>query len=285
MKIYQVVDALEHYAPLPLQEGYDNAGLQVGLTEAVEVSGALLCLDVTEAVVDEAIAKGCNLIVSHHPLIFRKLARISDENYVQRTVRKAIKNDITIVSMHTNMDAATGGVNFKIAEKLGLRNLRFFGGEKEVDGVKGGNGVIGEINDEDICLANEANMLSTEVKEHFAEGIAADDLVLMLRERFQVECVQCNQLLRRPIKKVALCGGAGSFLLDAAISAGADAFITGEMHYHEFFGHEQEIQICVVGHYQSEQFTSEIFQSIIEEKCPGVKCSISEINTNPIIYL
>lgn len=271
VKIYQVVDALEHYAPLPLQEGYDNAGLQVGLTEAVEVSGALLCLDVTEPVVDEAIRKGCNLIVSHHPLIFRKLARISDENYVQRTVRKAIKNDITIVSMHTNMDAAMGGVNFKIAEKLGLRNLRFFGGEKEIDGVKGGEGVIGEITDETDTL--------------HADGIAADDLVLMLRERFQAECVQCNQLLRRPIRKVALCGGAGSFLLDAAIAAGADAFITGEMHYHEFFGHEQEIQICVIGHYQSEQFTSEIFRSIITEKCPGVKCEISEINTNPIIYL
>ena len=271
VKIYQVVDALEHYAPLPLQEGYDNAGLQVGLTEAVEVSGALLCLDVTEAVVDEAIRKGCNLIVSHHPLIFRKLARISDENYVQRTVRKAIKNDITIVSMHTNMDAAKGGVNFKIAEKLGLRNLRFFGGEKEIDGVKGGEGVIGEITDETDTL--------------HADGIAADDLVLMLRERFQAECVQCNQLLRRPIRKVALCGGAGSFLLDAAIAAGADAFITGEMHYHEFFGHEQEIQICVIGHYQSEQFTSEIFRSIITEKCPRVKCEISEINTNPIIYL
>ena len=271
VKIYQVVDALEHYAPLPLQEGYDNAGLQVGLTEAVEVSGALLCLDVTEDVVDEAIRKGCNLIVSHHPLIFRKLARISDENYVQRTVRKAIKNDITIVSMHTNMDAAKGGVNFKIAEKLGLRNLRFFGGEKEIDGVKGGEGVIGEITDETDTL--------------HADGIAADDLVLMLRERFQTECVQCNQLLRRPIRKVALCGGAGSFLLDAAIAAGADAFITGEMHYHEFFGHEQEIQICVIGHYQSEQFTSEIFRSIITEKCPGVKCEISEINTNPIIYL
>ena len=265
MKINKVVDALEQYAPLPLQEGYDNAGLQVGLTETVEVSGALLCLDVTEQVVDEAIEKGCNLIVSHHPLIFRKLARISDENYVQRTVRKAIKNDIAIVSMHTNMDAATGGVNFKIAEKLGLKNLSFFAGEKEVDGVKGGEGVIGEVSETD--------------------GWAADDLVLLLRDKFAVESVQCNQLLRRPIRRVALCGGAGSFLLDAAIQAGADAFVTGEMHYHEYFGHEQEIQICVIGHYQSEQYTSEIFKSIIEEKCPGVKCFISEINTNPIIYL
>ena len=285
MKIKQVVDALEHYAPLPLQEGYDNAGLQVGLTEAVEMSGALLCLDVTEEVVEEAVQKGCNLIVSHHPLIFRKLARISDENYVLRTVRKAIKNDISIVSMHTNMDAATGGVNFKIAEKLGLENVRFFGGEKEVDGVKGGNGVIGEISDEDILQATEAGKLFEEVKNHFAEGIAADDLVLLLRERFGVECVQCNQLLRRPIHKVALCGGSGSFLLEEAIQAGADAFITGEMGYHEYFGHEQEIQICVIGHYQSEQFTSEIFRSIIQEQFPEAKCYISEINTNPIIYL
>ena len=207
------------------------------------MAGALLCLDVTEAVVDEAIRKGCNLIVSHHPLIFRKLARISDENYVQRTVRKAIKNDITIVAMHTNMDAAAGGVNFKIAEKLGLRNVQFFAGEKEVDGVKGGEGVIGEV----------------------VEDLAADDLVLMLKERFGVECVQ--------------------FLLDAAIKAGADAFITGEMSYHEYFGHEQEIQICVIGHYQSEQFTGEIFRSIIQENFPDAKCCISEINTNPILYL
>ena len=285
VKIKQVVDALEHYAPLPLQEGYDNAGLQVGLTEAVEMSGALLCLDVTEAVVDEALRKGCNLIVSHHPLIFRKLQRISDENYVQRTVVKAIKNDITIVSMHTNMDAAQGGVNFKIAEKLGLQNLQFFGGEKEVDGVKGGNGVMAEISDRDIQEAARAGRLSEEVKEHFAEGIAADDLVLLLRQRFGVECVQCNQLLRRPIRKVALCGGSGSFLLGDAIAAGADAFITGEMSYHEYFGHDQEIQICVIGHYQSEQFTSEIFRSIILENFPDAKCCISEINTNPIIYL
>ncbi len=238
------------------------------------MSGALLCLDVTEAVVDEAIQKGCNLIVSHHPLIFRKLARISDENYVQRTVCKAIKNDITIVSMHTNMDAATGGVNFKIAEKLGLENIQFFGGKKEVDGVKGGEGVIGEI-----CKIGPTG--DEDIKAH---GLSATSLVQTLRERFAVECVQCNQLLQRPIRRVALCGGAGSFLLEDAIAAGADAFITGEMHYHEYFGHEQEIQICVIGHYQSEQFTSEIFRDIIEEKFPGARCCISEVNTNPIIY-
>jgi dinuclear metal center YbgI/SA1388 family protein len=120
VKIQQVLSALEQFAPLPLQESWDNAGLQIGLTEA-EVSGALLCLDVTEKVIDEAIAKGCNLVVSHHPLLFRGLKQVSDANDVQRTVRKAIKNDICVISMHTNMDNARGGVNFKIAEKLGAK--------------------------------------------------------------------------------------------------------------------------------------------------------------------
>jgi dinuclear metal center YbgI/SA1388 family protein len=262
VNIQKVIDALEQFAPLPLQEDYDNAGLQVGLT-GVEVSGALLCLDVTEEIVDEAIRKGCNLIVSHHPIIFRKLRRVTDEDYVQRAVRKAVKNDIAIVSMHTNLDAAQGGVNFKIAEKLGLENPDFLGKLQEVNGVKGGEGVIGT----------------------FEEPLAADDLVIKLRHVFDVESVCCNQLLRRPIKKVAVCGGAGSFLLEEAIAAGVDAFITGEMSYHEYFGHEQEIQICVIGHYHSEQYVTEVFQSIIQKACPEVRCEIAETNTNPIIYL
>ena len=261
MKIKEVVSALERFAPLPLQEGFDNAGLQVGLTEA-EVSGALLCLDVTEKIVDEAVEKGCNMIISHHPLIFRPLKRILGENDVQRAVAKAIKNDITILSMHTNMDNAQGGVNFKIAEKMQLTGVRFFA-EKEVDGIKCGSGTIGELK----------------------EPMAADDFVVMLKKTFDVECVQCNQLLRRPIQRVAICGGAGSFLLPEAIALGADAFVTGEMHYHEYFAHEQEIQIAVIGHYQSEQFTKEIFKSIIEEECKGVRTVLTDQNTNPIIYL
>ena len=261
MKIKEVVSALERFAPLPLQEDFDNAGLQIGLTEA-EVSGALLCLDVTEAVVDEAVEKGCNLIVSHHPLIFHKLRRVTGEDYVQRAVMKAIQKGVAIVSMHTNMDSAQGGVNHKIAEKMSLRELTFFGTEKVVDGVQGGAGVVG--------------ILPT--------PMAADDFVLMIKRTFGVECVQANELLRRPISKVALCGGAGSFLLPEAIRQGADAFVTGEMHYHDYFGHEQEIQIAVIGHFQSEQYTSEIFQSIIEERCPGVRCCLTEVCTNPIIY-
>ena len=260
MKIKEVTEALERFAPLPLQESWDNAGLQVGLTEA-EVSGALLCLDVTCDVVDEAVAKGCNLIVSHHPLIFRKLARIAGEDYVQQTVMKALANNIVIVSMHTNMDNAFGGVNFKMAEKMGLDKAVFMN-PRTHDGVEYGSGVVGE----------------------FTEPMAADDFVLMLKKTFCVECVETNQLLRRPIRRVAMCGGAGAFLLDDAVAMGADAFVTGEMHYHEFFGREQQIQIAVIGHYQSEQYTSEVFRDIIERECPGVGCFITETCTNPIMY-
>ena len=256
-----MLDALEQFAPLPLQESWDNAGLQLGLTEA-DVSGALLCLDVNEKIVDEAIRKGCNLIVSHHPLLFRGLKQISGADYVQRCVIKALKNDVVVVSMHTNMDNALGGVNWKIAERLGLQNSRFFA-QKTIDGVEAGSGVIGELPSE----------------------MAADDFVLLLKRQFDVECAQCNELLRRPIRKVAICGGAGDFLLDDALRQGADAFITGEMHYHQYFGYGQRLQICVIGHYQSEQFTAEIFRDIINKECPGVRTEIAETNTNPIFYL
>ena len=261
MKIRQVLSALEQFAPLPLQESWDNAGLQLGLTEA-DVSGALLCLDVNEQIVDEAISKGCNLIVSHHPLLFRGLKQITDANYVQRCVIKALKNDIVIVSMHTNMDNAQDGVNWKIAERLGLQDCQFFA-QKQVGDIEAGSGVVGTM----------------------PQPMAADDFVLTVKKKFGVECAMCNELLRRPIRKVALCGGAGDFLLDDAVRLGADAFITGEMHYHQYFGYEQRIQICVIGHYQSEQFTAEIFRDIINKECPGVRTEIAETCTNPILYI
>lgn len=260
MKIKEVLSALERFAPLPLQEGWDNAGLQIGLTEA-EVSGALLCLDVNESIVDEAIEKGCNLIVSHHPLLFKGLKTISDGDYVQRTVMKAILNRIAIVSMHTNMDNAKGGVNYKIAEHLGLHDVEFFA--EKSGNIEAGSGVVGLL----------------------PEPMSATAFIQLVKERFGVKCAQCNELLLRPINKVAICGGSGDFLLGDAIVQGADAFITGEMHYHVYFGQEQKIQICVIGHYESEQFTSEIFKSIIEDECPGLPVMIAETSTNPIIYL
>jgi dinuclear metal center YbgI/SA1388 family protein len=177
-------------------------------------------------------------------------------------VVKAIENRICVISMHTNMDNAQGGVNYKMAEKLDLEHVQFLA-PKQVAGIESGSGVVGEL----------------------TMSMAADDFVLHVKNAFDVECALCNELLRRPVNTVAICGGAGDFLLDEAVKAGADAFITGEMHYHQYFGYEQQIQICVIGHYQSEQFTSEIFQTIIAEACPDVKTFIAETNTNPILYL
>ena len=261
MNIQEVVCALERFAPLPLQEDYDNAGLQLGLTDTQEVSGALLCLDVTEAVVDEAVALGCNLIVSHHPLIFRPLKHLTDENQVQRTVRKAIVNNVALISMHTNLDNAMGGVNWKMAEKMGARI---------------------EERGESVALDSKASPMP--LFAELPDPITANDFIQMLKKRFGVECVMANELLRRPIRKMAICGGAGSFCLGDAIRGGADAFVTGEMGYHEFFGHEQEIQIAVIGHYQSEQFTCELLKEILERDCSGLKCHVTKLNTNPIHY-
>ncbi len=261
MKIRQVLDALEQFAPLPLQESWDNAGLQLGLTEA-EVSGALLCLDVNEQIIDEAIRRGCNLVVSHHPLLFRGLKQISGADYVQRSVIKALKNDIVVVSLHTNMDNAQGGVNWKIAERLGLQGCQFFA-QKMVDGMEAGSGVVGEL----------------------PSALDARAFIELVKQQFGVQCAMCNELLERPIRKVAICGGAGDFLLPDAVAQGADAFITGEMHYHQYFGYEQRIQLCIIGHYQSEQYTSEIFRDIIQKECPGVTTCIAETCTNPIVYL
>ena len=269
VKIREIISALEHFAPLPLQESYDNAGLQVGLTE-VEVSGALLSLDVTEDVIAEAVQLGCNLIISHHPLLFHGLKTVADANQVQRCVRLAIQNDICIYSAHTNLDNAEDGVNYRIAEHLGLMDVELMLPRKvqvRIDGreqlVKAGSGVMG----------------------YLPQGEDSLQFLQRVKEIFKVDCLMHNELLQRPIQSVALCGGAGDFLLDEALRLQADAFLTGEMHYHQYFGHEQEIQIAVLGHFQSEQFTTEIFNSLLEQNFPELPIFYTTVETNPIKYL
>lgn len=261
VKIKEVLSALEHFAPLPLQESWDNAGLQIGLTEA-EVSGALLCLDVTEAIMDEAIRRGCNVVVSHHPLLFHPLRTIAGKSEVERIVMKAIKSDIAILSMHTNMDNAQGGVNHKMAEKLGLSGVEFIA-PKTVESITCGSGVVGIL----------------------PQPMSALSFIQHVKETFGVASAHCNALLNRPISRVALCGGAGDFLLDDALRAHADAFITGEMHYHRYQGHDDELQICVIGHYESEQFTREVFAEILREARPTLPVVMAEEQRNPIVTI
>jgi len=180
---------------------------------------------------------------------------------VERIVMKAIRSGIVIASFHTNMDNVRGGVNFKIAEKLGLLNTDFIHPQL-TDGVENGSTVCGTL----------------------PSPMPARSFIKMVKERFHAQTAMTNRLLLRPISRVAICGGAGGSFIGDALSANADAFITGEMHYHEFFDHD-DLQIVVIGHYETEQFTSEIFKQIITNHCKDVPAYIAETNTNPIHYL
>lgn len=260
MKLKEVIAALEQFAPLPLQDDFDNAGLQVGLTEA-DVTGALLCLDVTEAVVREAIQLGLNLIVAHHPLLFHPLRHVTGSTYVERCTMLALQNGVAIYAAHTNLDNAFGGVNFEIARRLGLEDIKMLV-PRSIDGIEGGSGVIGK--------------LSVPVSEK--------DFLRTLKQEFGVECLMHNALTGRRIQNVALCGGAGSFLLREAIAQDADCFITGEMHYHDFFGLENGPLVACLGHYQSEQYTTTIIERLLRNEFPDLRIEITSLNTNPIQY-
>lgn len=259
MKIKEVVEALERFAPLPLQEDYDNAGLQIGLTES-KCSGALLCLDVTEDVIDTAIAEGCNLIVAHHPLLFRGLKRIGDEGYVERCVRRAILGGLTIYAAHTNLDNAPDGVCFEMAKRLGLQDVRFL---DPIPNGNGGSGVIGKL----------------------AVSTKPIDLLKQAKEVFQVENLMHNAGPEHDVQTVALCGGAGEFLIDTAYHHGADVFLTGEIGYHRFFGYEKKLWIGALGHFQSERYTIQLMHRILAEAHPDLVIKDYAPTTNPINYL
>ena len=257
MKLREVIAALEHLAPLRLQDEWDNSGLQVGFPES-EIDHVLVCLDVTEAIVDEAIAAKCNLIVSHHPLIFKALRQVSDATYQQRCVVKALAAGISIYSAHTSLDNAPGGVNHRIAALLGLQKLRWLSPR---DGEDAGSGLVGEL--------------------PASEPDAA--FLARVQRTFGVECLQHSALDGRQVRRVALCGGAGAFLLHDAVCAGADCFISGEFHYHDYF-ENQGVLLAELGHYQSEQFTQDLLLEYLHRTCPGLTVRKTAINTNPICY-
>ena len=261
MKIKEFAEALERFAPLPLQESYDNAGLQIGLTGCEDVSGVLLCLDVTEQVILEAERLHCNLIVSHHPLLFRPLKHLTMNTPVGRCVMMAVQRGIAVYSAHTNLDNAPGGVNFEMASRLGLNDVRFLSLNA---GGTGGSGVVGEL----------------------SKGMPADEFLQFVKQTFGVKQAMHNVVhAGHEVKRVALCGGAGEFLLGDAVRQGADAFLTGEMSYHHYFGREEEILIAVIGHFESERYTINLLHDILHESCPGLRLVMTSVNTNPIDFI
>ena len=367
MKLKEITNCIESVAPLAFQESYDNSGLLIG-NENSEINGVLICIDCTEEIIDEAIRKKCNLVLAHHPIIFEGLKKITGKNYIQRTILKAIKNDIAIYAAHTNLDNLANGVNKKIADKIGLINTKIlspknnflrklvtFCPTEHADKVRNalfsaGAGTIGNY---EMCSFNatgfgtfkgnkaaqpfvgkkgqlhaenevkiesifpfylEEKIISKLIETHPYEEVAYDIYALenkfltvgsgmigelpkkekvmsflsRIKKTMQTDCIRYTKFSKekeKDIKTVAICGGSGSFLLSDAIAAKADIFITADFKYHQFFDAENSLIIADIGHYESEQFTKELFYDILIEKFPKFALHLSKTNTNPINYL
>ena len=364
LKISDIIRVVEDFAAPSYQESYDNAGLITG-NSAWECTGALLCLDVLEDVVEEAIRLNCNLIIAHHPIVFSGLKKITGKNYVERVIIKAIKNDIAIYAAHTNLDNVRLGVNHKIAEKLGLVNTKIlrpktgllkklftYAPESHAEAVKNslfeaGGGQIGaykecsfstkgigtftagegcnphlgkigerhhepeqkievifpaplekkvltalfaahpyeEVAYEIIQLENTYQDVGSGMVGNLPEPLETKAFLTSLKEKMNTSCVRHTALVKEKIQTVALCGGAGSFLLKDAIAAKADIFITGDFKYHEFFDADSQTIIADIGHYESEQFTIQLFYEILNNKFLNFALHLTSVNTNPVKYI
>lgn len=363
MKIAQIIQVLEELAPPSYQESYDNAGLITG-NAASDCTGIICTLDATEEVILEAKNKGCNLVVAHHPIIFNGLKKITGKNYVERAVIAAIKNDIAIYAIHTNLDNLLQGVNGKMADKLGLDNrkvllhkptslmkLYTFVPQEHADKVreaifKAGGGNIGNYsecsfsikgtgtfkpgegtnphtgeagkrevtNEEKIEVIFPAylkeKLVNAMTEAHPYEEVAYDlialdnnfqevgsgligelkeemderDFLQLVKSEFNLQVIRHTRLLGRKVKKIALCGGAGSFLIKNALLAGADFYITSDIKYHEFFDTETKLVIADIGHFESEQFTVDLLHDVLHTNFPTFAVLKSEVKTNPVNY-
>ncbi len=363
MKLSLLTAYLESLAPLAYQEDYDNSGFIVGNPDK-DVQQALISLDCTEAIVDEAITKDCQVIISHHPIVFRGLKKFNSKTYVERVVEKAIKHDIAIYAIHTNLDNVMDGVNAKICETLELKNCRIlapktgllkklvtyvpeekaeqvrnalfhagagnignysecsfnaegtgtFNGDEDTNpyvGVPGTRHHENEIRIETIYPANiESKLLMALFLAHPYEEVAYDlydltnqnqqvgsgmigeleeemteeEFLFVIKQNMQARVIRHTALTGKNVKRVAVCGGAGGFLLKHAITAGADVFVTADYKYHEFFDAEGKLVIADIGHFESEQFTVQLLYDIIQEKFPNFAVRLTEINTNPVKY-
>jgi dinuclear metal center YbgI/SA1388 family protein len=361
--VRDIINCIEDFAPLFYQESYDNSGLQIGNFQQ-EVTGVLLCVDVTEEVIDEAKTNGVNLIISHHPLIFGGLKKVNGSNYIERAIIKAVRADIAIYACHTNVDNINPGVSFKMADKLGLTKVKVL---KPLNGVlnklvtfvplehveKVRNAILeagaGHIGNYDLCSFNvlgegtfrasenanpfvgekgelhseseirietifpkylENKIISALLKSHPYEEVAYDIYPLgnhfnnagagavgyfakpmdekkfldLVKSVFNVPLVRHSPTIGKEVSCVALCGGSGSFLLSDAKKAGAQIFLSADFKYHQFFDAENRIMIADIGHFESEQYTLEIFYDLLVKNFSNFAVQFTKVKTNPINY-
>ncbi|WP_435415646.1 Nif3-like dinuclear metal center hexameric protein [Polaribacter aestuariivivens] len=364
MKIKEVTNYLEKLAPLQYAEDFDNVGLLVGSYDS-EISGVLVTLDTLEETVDEAIEKNCNLIVSFHPIIFGGLKKLNGNNYVERVVLKAIKNDIAIYATHTALDNSNNGVSAKMCEVLGLSNNKIlipkkgiikklttyvptenaitlrealfnagagnignydncsfniegngtYRGNENSNPVIGKKGVLHTEKETQISIIfeskNENAILKALHENHPYEEVAYEivetenihqnigmgmigelptemeekDFLLFLKQAMKTDCVRHSSFIDKKIKKVAVLGGSGSFAISNAKKAGADAYVSADFKYHEFFKAENSILLADIGHYESEQFTKNLLVDYLTKKFTNFAIILSEKSTNPIYYI
>lgn len=364
MLVGDIIKVLEQYAPINLQEDYDNCGLQVG-SKAAPCSGVLLCVDVTPEIVEEAIERKCNLIVSHHPLLFKGLKRITGATLVEQTVMKAIAGGVNIYSSHTAMDNALGGVSWQMASKLGLQNVEtlekqsgrimklsvmvpddyadrvrlalFAAGAGKMGNydscsfsvtgtgsfraLDGANPFVGdrltvhnepetrvdvllpvwlkhkvedallethpyEVPAYEFILLDNLSDTGSGVVGNFPESVPVAEFIDKVKSAFGSPVVRCTRF--EPdlmLRRVAMCGGAGAFLIKNAIASGAQVFVTSDSRYHDFVDYSGNILLVDIGHYESEQCTKDIFYRIITEKFANFAVYYSEKEKNPINYL
>jgi dinuclear metal center YbgI/SA1388 family protein len=364
MQIKAIIQKLVNWAPAQLQESYDNAGLITGQS-IWECTGVLCTLDATEEVVQDAIEKGCNLLVAHHPILFKGIKSFSGNSYVERAIIKAIKNDIAIYAIHTNLDNVLTGVNKMIADKLGLQQLAILQPKEStlrklytyapinaVDKVRealfeagagkiglydecsfntDGTGTFRPLSGADPFIGNvgtretlpetkievifpfylQQQVVSALFKAHPYETVAYEIIKLentnqeigsgvigllpepmgeaaflhIVKKAFGVAVIKHTQLLNRSVQKVALCGGSGSFLTQKAIAAGADIYITSDVKYHEFFDADGKLVLVDIGHWESEQFTTDLLANFLQQNFPTFAVLKTGVHTNPVQYL
>jgi dinuclear metal center YbgI/SA1388 family protein len=247
IRIHEIARALEELAPTRLAEEYDNVGLLVGEADQ-SVTGVLAALDVTPEVLAEAARLGASLVVSHHPIWFRARKTLRGDDFVSRQILTAIRGDLALYACHTNLDSIRDGVNGELARRLDLRDLEFL-----------------EPRDE-------------------TPDYAPEEFLAFVRSAVQVECLRYAPSRREQIRRVAICGGAGSFLLEAARARNADAFLTADVTYHKFFDAGQELLFADIGHYESEQFCVAALVNYLKERFPDLRIQATAVNTNPVRY-
>ena len=256
MKLKDITNIIEKWSPLEQAETFDNVGLLVGNKNNI-VKKALITIDATEDVIDEAINNKCDLVITFHPIIFSELKQITDKTYVERVVKKALKNNINIYAVHTNLDNNPIGVNYKIAERLSLNNTSLL---FKKDDNEFGMGMIGDLDEE----LNEIEFFE------------------FLKLKMNVKHIKHSPLLGKKIKKIAVLGGSGSFAIEEAINQKANCYVTADLKYHDYFKAEKKIILADIGHYESEHFTKQLILDFLNEKIPKFACIISKTNTNPV---